>query len=93
MRDQMVHAPSPLLLDFLQVRPHSVRSGFPFDLDFPARVFRRHKVKSRKLEVYGSLQPHTPTMITHPVQEHVGPLWPEADNEFVGLANDDIPCV
>jgi hypothetical protein len=28
-----VHAPSHLLLDLLQLRPHAVGAGFPFDLE------------------------------------------------------------
>jgi hypothetical protein len=57
----MVHAPSPLLLTscrFARFRP----LGFPFDLDCPLGFSADTKVNSRKLEAYGSLQPHLPTM-------------------------------
>src|SRR5689334_11789918 len=32
--DRLVHAPSHLLLHFLELRPHAVPSGLPFDLEF-----------------------------------------------------------
>jgi hypothetical protein len=33
--NRLMHAPSHLLLDLLELRPHAVPSGFPSDLEFP----------------------------------------------------------
>jgi hypothetical protein len=33
LEDWLVHAPSHLLLDLLQLRPHAVGAGFPLDLE------------------------------------------------------------
>ena len=35
IRNWQVHTPPQLLFDHLELRPHAVRSGFPFNLEFP----------------------------------------------------------
>src|SRR3979409_2732234 len=49
-RDRLVHAPSPLLLDLLELRPHAVPSGFPVDLEFPFSGFATDEGEAQKVE-------------------------------------------
>src|ERR1700716_220883 len=49
-RDRLVHAPSHLLLDLLELRPHAVPSGFPFDLEFPCSGFATDEGEAQKVE-------------------------------------------
>ena len=45
--DWLVHAPSHLLLDLLQLRPHAVGAGFPLDLEFSRTSFAADERVSR----------------------------------------------
>src|SRR4249920_1236825 len=48
--DRLVHAPSHLLLDLLELRPHAVPSGFPFDLEFPCSGLAADEGEAQEVE-------------------------------------------
>ena len=45
-----MHAPSHLLLDLPELGSHAVRSGFPFDLEFPRPGFSADKGEAQEVE-------------------------------------------
>jgi hypothetical protein len=59
-----VHAPPHLLFDHLELRPHAVRSGLPFDLEFTGAGFATNEGEAQEVEGLRFAEP-TPLAAFH----------------------------
>src|SRR3954462_10331404 len=50
IRNWLVHAPPHLLFAHLELRPHAVRSGFPFNLEFARARFPADESEAQEVE-------------------------------------------
>ena len=55
--DGLVHAPPHFLLNHLEFRPHAVRPGLPFDLEFARAGFAADKGEAQKVEGLRLVEP------------------------------------
>src|SRR6476619_7160845 len=56
-RDRLVHAPPHLLFDRLELRPHAVRSGLPFDLEFARAGLAADEGEAQEVEGFRLAEP------------------------------------
>src|ERR1700736_4185673 len=78
-RNRLMHPPQPLF-DGLQLRPHAIRPGLPFDLELAPARLAADEDKAQEAEGFRLAKP-APLAIFRRVLE--------ADNEVVGIAHDD----
>src|SRR5947199_10198516 len=58
-----VHTPPQLLFDHLELRPHAVRSGFPFNLESARASFPADEGEPQEVEGLGFAEPTPPAAL------------------------------